>query len=433
MKAKRLLGLICGLMLGTAGSGVSNAHAQDGPPRIRVGTWAQLWARTTELNPGSLLAEGGDIQERVTDISLRRWRANLEAQLSTNAMVFLLVGVNNTNFLTDKGVEVTLFDAWIDYKASDAFHFGGGRSPWNGLSRYSSPDPHKSLTMDIAPLAVPTNNLTDDGLRKLGVWVRGLAGGLDYRLTMFKPNSVENPRQPKEGEAAFTDEGLANVGVAGYAAWQFFFKEPNRTPMRPGTYLGAQKVFNIGAGFEVQKDRVESLSNGESVFHDMTLWAVDVFAEIPVGAQEKRMAVTGYAGYFDYDAGPNAWRNMGMNNPACCVDPDAASFNGKGNAYTVVGTGQSVYVQGGFLFPPIGTEGSLGQVQLFFDYQNSEFERLSDRMVAWNAGAHWLLSGFHSRFTINYQSRPIFFNEDGIVSQGDRMHMFVIQYQFWVQ
>jgi hypothetical protein len=53
-------------------------------------------------------------------------------------------------------------------------------------------------------------------------------------------------------------------------------------------------------------------------------------------------------------------RNIGANNPATGVDPDEASFNGPGNAYPLVGTGKTFYVQAGFLFPPMGKGGRPG-------------------------------------------------------------------------
>ena len=36
--------------------------------------------------------------------------------------------------------------------------------------------------------------------------------------------------------------------------WQFLEKESNQTPYMIGSYLGKKRVFNIGAGFQYQKD-----------------------------------------------------------------------------------------------------------------------------------------------------------------------------------
>lgn len=441
---RRWSGLLLVLVLGGLALDVPEARSEkgsddqpltvylddDGSRFIKLGMWSQLWARHTDLNPGSLLSEDGQVQSSVTDFSVRRFRGTLDAQFTERAMVFVIVGLNNVNYLSERGVSLDLFDVWAGYTVSKAFAFGGGKSMWNGFSRYASPAAHRSLTLDIAPGFLPTNNLTDDGLRKLGVWAKGQASGLDYRATVFKPSSVLTPRTPKENEAALSDEGLANsLGVAAYAKWQFFQKEKNRAPAMPGTYLGKLKVLNLGAGFEFQNERMESLENGESVFHDLIMYSVDLFTEIPLG-EAKQTAVTAYAAVLVYEFGPNAFRNVGVNNPACCVDPAESSFNGPGNAYTVLGTGQTFYIQGGYLFPPMGSQ---GQLQAFFDYQSSEIDRLADRMNAWSLGMHWLIDGLKSRLSLGYQSRPIFFNNGGRVEQDGRKGMLVLQYQFWIK
>lgn len=441
--AVRALG--SGLLLCALAGSPAEARAQDEPETkplivyldedrtrfLKFGTWVQIWGRYTEMSPGSKLSEGGLVQTVANDVSIRRFRVSMDAQLSERTTTFIQLGVNNLNYLAGLGAAVDLLDAYAEYKVSDAFSFGVGKSIWNGLSRYSGPSTARSLTLDLPFVALPTLNITDAVLRKLGVWAKGQVSRLDYRAIVFKPLAVQG-QEALEGEAAFTDDGLADaLGVSSYVKWQFFDKESNRFPSSPGTYLGQRRVLNIGVGFEYQQDRTVHLEGGEPVLNDLKLWAADVFLDLPLGA-DRHTAVTAYGAFFDYDFGPNSVRNIGVNNPARFVDPDEGSLNGPGNAYPIVGTGQTLYLQAGFLFPLMGREGRLGQLQPFFDFQSSDFEGLDNRMNAWNVGVHWLVRGFKSRLSFAYQSRPIFVDQAGRREVGERKGMIVLQYQFWL-
>jgi hypothetical protein len=196
----------------------------------------------------------------------------------------------------------------------------------------------------------------------------------------------------------------------------------------PGTYLGQKRVLNLGAGFEYEQDRTAHLEQGEPVFNDLELWAIDVFLDLPI--DPGNTAVTTYAAFYNYDYGPNLVRNIGANNPASGVDPDEASFNGAGNAYPLVGTGKTFYIQAGFLFPPMGNKGKLGQLQPFADYQSSDFDRLDDRVNAWNLGVNWYIHGQNSKLSLGFQSRPIFFETGTRIEADDRRSMIVLQDQF---
>jgi hypothetical protein len=106
---------------------------------LRFGTWAQIWVRHTQMNPGSKLSEGGLVQDSATDVSIRRFRISMDAQFSERTSGFFQLGVNNLNYLSGIEASVELLDAYAEYRVSDAFSFGGGKSIWNGLSRYSAP------------------------------------------------------------------------------------------------------------------------------------------------------------------------------------------------------------------------------------------------------------------------------------------------------
>lgn len=437
------LTMVGGLLLCVLAGSPTAARAQDEPKTkglivyldeeqahfLKFGTSVQIWVRNTKMNPGSKLSEGGLIQDVANDVSIRRLRVSMDAQFTERASGFFQLGVNNVNYLAGRGAAVQLLDAYAEYKVSNAFSFGVGKSIWNGLSRYSGPSSARSLTLDIPIVPLPTLNITDSVLRKLGVWAKGQVSRLDYRAIVFKPFAVE-AQEPKEGEAAFTDDGLADaIGVSSYVKWQFFEKESNRLPFSPGTYLGRKKVLNLGTGVEFQQDRTVHLEQGEPVLNNLKLWAVDVFLDLPLST-ERQTAVTAYAAIYDYDFGPNSVRNIGVNNPARFVDPDEGSLNGPGNAYPIVGTGRTLYFQAGYLFRPFGQEGGLGQLQAFADFQSSDYDGLDGRMNGWNAGVHWLIRGHKSRLSFAYQSRPIFKEEGDRRDEAERKGMIIVQYQF---
>ena len=426
--------ILCCLAAGAnAGNPLMVRLDEDGTRFIRFGGTLQIWGRYTQTNPGSVLTDDGAVQDGMVDISLRRFRASADLQFTPRAMAWVMVGFNNLNHLSSRKTSVDLLDAWAEYTVGEGLAIGAGKSLWRGLSRYSAPSASRILTLDLPLVAQPTINFTDDLLRHLGVWAKGRVAQLDYRVLAFSPFPVAGnagyASDPVEGVARLTDDGLrGSLATSAYLKWQFFEQESNRLPFSPGTYLGARKVLNLGLGYEFQLDRTHHLDGGEPVFNDMLLWAVDGFADIPLG-HEGRTAVTAYAAMFKYDFGPNTVRNMGANNPARDVAPGQGSFNGAGNAYPIIGTGRSFYVQAGYLLPPMGRAGRLGRLQPFADLQTSDLEGLDERMTAWHLGLNWLLNGHDSKFSLAYQSRPVYTDVEGRLTVLDRRSMVVLQYQ----
>ncbi len=395
---------------------------------IKFGFWAQFWGRSTDLNPGSQFEKDGPVHGSSTDFTIRRLRASMNAQLTERAMGFFQIGFNNWNSRYHDDVSIDVLDAFVQYDFADSFAIGGGKSIWRGLSRYAAPAANQFLTLDLTFAALPTLNITDDTLRTTGIWVKGQISRLDYRIIVFEPEKVGD-RKPGEDKAVISDDGNgSDRSISTYVKWQFFDKESNHMPASPGTYLGKKKVLNLGVGYEFRNNGTEHLEQGDSVFNDLKLWTIDIFADIPLG-KDKRTAFTAYAAFFNYKAGPNALRNLGPNNSARFVDPSQASFNGAGNAYPIVGTGNSFYIQAGYLFPPMGG-GKFGRLQPFFDFQTSDFDRLSDQMNAWNVGVHWLIRGMKSRLSFAFQSRPVFYADGDRVEVGEHKGMSILQYQF---
>ena len=284
---------------------------------------------------------------------------------------------------------------------------------------------------DLNFVALPTLDSTDDLIRKLSLYVKGKIGAIDYRLVLAKPLSVQNSRsfnpEPVEDLAQFTDN-QPNLQYSGYLKYEFWEPESNMTPFHTGTYLGKKKILNLGVGFTLQADALWSLQNGEKRYHDMKLFATDVFLDVPLDSDKKR-AVTAYLGYFNFNFGTNYIRLLGANNPANGVRPELASFNGRGNTFPVSGTGEAVSGQLGFLFPTMGIERNMGRLQPYILGQYSDFDALAEPIFQYDLGINWYFNEHLSKLTFNAQQRPILFDLDDGIKTNNRKWMFVLQYQ----
>lgn len=395
---------------------------------IGLHTYLQLWARVNENNPGSIISE--EIQNTTTDISIRRFRLAVQSQITEKLFAYTQLGINNLNYLSPRGTSLDLLDAYIEYDLFPQLSIGAGKTAWTGLSRYSAPNTSKLLSYDLLFLALPTNDETNDLIRKLSLYTKGKLGKLDYRLVVSKPFSARNSEDfdetPQEHIAKFTDQGSGG-SYSGYVKWEFKDRESNKIPFSDGTYLGKKSVLNVGAGIEYQPDALWYLENGEVTFSDMKLWAIDFFLDQPINPK-KNTVLTFYTGYFNYDFGPNYLKNIGANNPATSLDPIESSFNGPGNAFPAVGTGDSFFVQAGYLFSYMGKPDKKSQLQSYFSIQYSDFEQLEDPMIYYDLGLNWLFNGHLSKLSLNFQNRPVFTETINGIEFDDRKWMAILQY-----
>ena len=110
-------------------------------------------------------------------------------------------------------------------------------------------------------------------------------------------------------------------------------------------------------------------------------------------------------------------------------DPTAASAGGGGNAYTLLGTGNSGYSELGFLMP--GSVGKVGaQFQLYVNTQLSKWEAYQDIMAHVGVGLNAFIHRHNAKVTLEYRNRPIF-NANGTV-QSRKGNSFVLQMQLFI-
>jgi hypothetical protein len=60
---------------------------------------------------------------------------------------------------------------------------------------------------------------------------------------------------------------------------------------------------------------------------------------------------------------------------------------------------------------------------------SANYERLSDQMNVFAFGINWLLNGHTSKFSLDYQSRPVYENQGGGLIKTERKGQIVLQYQ----
>jgi hypothetical protein len=215
----------------------------------------------------------------------------------------------------------------------------------------------------------------------------------------------------------------------GYFQYQLLDQESNLTPYTTGTYLGAKKVCNIGAGFIYQPDAMIRLAdnNTDTLRSAMRLLAVDVYYDAPLDSR-KGTAISAYVSLSDYDFGKNYLRNTAPLNPAT-GNSDPSVLNGSGNGVPLDGTGQNLYGQLGYKFRN-NLLGKAGTLMPYASVQYSVFEKLEDPMVYHDLGVNWLLSGHNSKLTLAYQNRPVFrANAAGEYYLSQRRSAWVMQWQ----
>lgn len=315
---------------------------ESGKTYIKGSIRGQFWARYMDMNPGSTV--NGEPVSNKFDFSIRRIRVGVSAQLTPKLYVFTLFGGNNINFKTSQNFDFDVLDFSVEYAFADEIAVGVGESAWNGLSRWTVRSSKSLMALDAPLFSLLTVNKNDDLGRSLGMWVKGQLGKFDYVLALNSPNSF----------GVTATEGVVNFALnnprmrtSGYLKYEIWDNESNKSAYSggTGTYLGKKKIFNIGAGYLFQGNMMSSLENGEEVFYDFKNWAAEVFLDQPLNP-DKGTAITGYLGFFSTDFGPDYIRNIGAND----YTSGGTSFNGSGNDFPMVGTGNTWFFQLGYLF-----------------------------------------------------------------------------------
>ena len=132
---KKLLtisGLFLSLLVSAQGSpdyggGLKFNLNPEGSKYMRFIAWNQVWLRSTDLNPGSMI--GDESVSSYEDAGLRRLRLLAYAQISPRYMILTHIGINNQTFINGgasgsagtggygagKKPGIFFHDAWNEY------------------------------------------------------------------------------------------------------------------------------------------------------------------------------------------------------------------------------------------------------------------------------------------------------------------------------
>jgi hypothetical protein len=411
-------------------------YLNDDSTRYIKGTGlAQIWFRYNDNNPGSTIY--GTPKKETFDVGLRRVRYQVMSQVNKKTFFYTQFGINSFNSLSARKSPLFFHDVTAEYNVYKNYvTIGGGLSGWNGTSRYSSSSVASILGLDLPIVEETTNDVSDQFVRKLGVYAKGKIGGLDYRVSVSNPFPIQNALTtvatlPATGtNTAYYSPKAPELQYQGYVMWQFLDKESNQVPYMIGSYLGKKRMLNVGGGFAYQKDAMWYRNvNLDTISKPLQQFGIDVFYDSYLN-KEKQNAITAYAAFLNYDFGPNYIRNSAAMNTANGTGT-SASFNGAGNAMPLIGTGQVVYAQAAYLFKKdlLKSHGTL-QPYIAADYAN--YQKLKDPAFVYNIGLNWIMSGQNAKLSLDYQSRPIFnadANGDLRETKNARRGQLVLQYQ----
>jgi hypothetical protein len=385
---------------------------------VQINVLAQPWLRYNQSNEGT--TRNGEPADATFDIGLRRARVMFLAQVTPRAFLFIQYGLNNFNSMSNTGgdrkLQAFFHDVFGEYRLTEhnELKLGAGLIILNGLSRFSQPGVSTIMTTDVPVFAQATINQIDEFSRKFSVTARGQIGPIDYRLALSDPfpiTSSGSAPPPLGPDANFTTYGHSLQKQA-YVMWQFLDHEPHTTTYLNGTYLGHKSVFNVAVGAIHQPNATwRTTPQGDTLFEDMMLWAVESFYDAPIDADGR--ALSAYVGAFFYDYGQNYLRYNGIMNPA----------NGgptQGNAFPMFGTGSALYAQVGIYLPRM-----IGDIALmpYLSMQSAAWDKLGTRTNVYNAGASFFLDGQHSKVSLDIQNRP---------DQSTRKTQVIVQYQLFL-
>jgi hypothetical protein len=405
----------------------------DGSQYVKMTFANQTWLRYAQNNPGTTV--NGELQSETFDISLRRTRMQIYGKTSQHTFFYLQIGQNNFNYLSGRKSGLFIHDALGEVDVNKHLALGAGLTAWTGFSRFSSPGVASIMALDAPLYLQATNDANDQFLRKLSAYAKGKLGKLDYRVVLSKPFSFTTSTL-YNSTAAISDVAqfsplAPKMQTSGYLSWQFKEQESNDLPYQVGTYLGKKKVMNVGAGVQYQPQAMWYVQNGDTLKHDMLLAALDFYYDAPLNT-ERGDAISLYAVVSHYDFGKGYIRNNGPDNDANGVTNGA--FNGTGVAYPMIGTGESAYLQLGYLTPELSKTKSMGKLMPYVSAQCSFYDGFNTPMVFGDAGCSWYLDGSRSKLTFGVQNRPVYNKTtqlDGAYKFNEikRLNSFILQYQ----
>ena len=362
----------------------------DGSKYFRILSWAQVQGKYI-VDPGK---DGNGNEISPVNIGLRRARVLMFAQITDRFMILTHFGLNSLGSSTmsptgrGDGSQIFMHDAWAQYSIGKNHAVGAGLHYFNGISRLNNQSTLNFMTLDNNRQSWSTLGLTDQFARHVGVFGKGTIGKLQYRVAINDaltnnldtrdPSDTANIGQAVYGGKRLLGSKKAGFAYAGYFEYALMDQESNFLPFKVGSYLGAKKILNIGAGFflhpngsAIVTDAVTLDIKGENV----SMFAADVFYEAPVGS--KNAAVTAYGTYQMNDYGTDYLL---------------------GSTY---GSGSMIYGHVGYVF---AGEATKTRFQPYVSYGLNSYTASDDSRTNLGVGVNAYMSGHHSKLTLEYKN-----------------------------
>lgn len=230
------------------GSGLKMNLNTEGSKYVRFLIWNQIWARSIDNNPGTLV--NGTPSDNTMDIGARRLRMLAYAQISPRYLILAHFGINNQTFVGGGGSGTTgtggygqgkkpqifFHDAYNEYaivpsvnpdtKKANPFSLslGAGLHYFNGVSRLSSASTINFLMIDAPVFNWPLIENSDQFARQYGIYIKGAYKKFHYQFSLDKPFAT-NVAVRDSANTAVDNNGDAAGAVSGYADYQFLDQE----------------------------------------------------------------------------------------------------------------------------------------------------------------------------------------------------------------
>jgi hypothetical protein len=357
------------------------------------------------MNPGTVDSEGIPVKSDI-DIGIRRNRTGFYLNLFDRVISFSQFGIAGQTFKSKENPAIIFVDLVTEYAIiKEKLHLGYGLNSYNGISRLSNAGAPQFLTIDVPGFAFPFVGSMDESGRQLGVYIKGLAGDFDYRISYNQP--FLNDALDDTSINSITTYRHHGNAWKGYFNWQFMDNEHDIFPWKTMNYLGAKRIFNLGAGFYYQKDAMISreTENGNRKLHDIFIFALDAFLEWPLADNS---SITGYLAWYDYDMGPGFLKKSALMNTGYSGAIANEQFaQGGGNSEWSFGTGNIIHFQGGYLFPGFG-QFNEKHIQLVGSVTTKDLDRLGCRLFNYDIGMNHIFYKNHVRLGIQLSSRPVY-------------------------
>ncbi|MCO6487151.1 MAG: porin [Phaeodactylibacter sp.] len=376
--------------------------SEDGSKYVRFIIWHQQWVQTNNL-----AVDNSKLQ--LTHLA-RRSRFLAYAQVSPRFLILTHFGLNNLTpgNLTSLGnngdaPQLFLHDAWTEFKVSNdnALYIGGGLHYWKGLTRLANQSTLNFMTLDQARPFIHWHSLavTDQFARHLGVYAKGELGKFDYRLAVNNPG--RNGIQADLGRAAsnLTYNGFSrtdksgdptgNTIVEGYFRYNFWDNESIKLPYQVGSYLGAKKVFGIGAGFFAHPDGMYNDTTGQH--NDVTHFAVDAFLDMPLAGDD---CLNAYASFMSFNYGDNYVSRW-------------------------AGTGTAVYGHVGYKLPASRFMPYVALQMGNYDGFKNDATGFDETVLGLDIGLNYFINGHNAKLTLEYHSISGDVREGGLDPNGN--------------